>query len=81
MLSELSNDSNLGNDIDYLVVGGGGGAGAYHSSNGTGGAGAGGLRSNMPSVPSQPTPAYNTFSDGTIYSSSRCWWWLRQRRS
>ena len=62
-VSELSNDSRLGDDIDYLVVGGGGGAGAYHSTNGTGGAGAGGLRSNMPSVP-YATPAYTIGATG-----------------
>ena len=42
---------NLGDTVDYLVVGGGGAGGNAHGSNATGGGGAGGLRTNMPACP------------------------------
>ena len=47
----VSNIGTFGNDVDYLVVGGGGAGGNAHGSNGTGGGGAGGLRTNMPACP------------------------------
>ena len=47
VVSELATDSNLGNDIEYLVVAGGGGGGDDDA----GGGGAGGFRTNLTGHP------------------------------
>lgn len=47
VVSELSTDDSIGNDIEYLVVAGGGGGGDDDA----GGGGAGGFRTNLPGHP------------------------------